>query len=227
MSQTSKENTPSSPAASNNSPPVGQTVQMNPAILGQAANMNPDTDLFKQLDTASEMLEQAADDDAQSDPSDSLPTIEQYMAALLQRSQNHGEEPSPSDADRVRDTPAKSETSNAVSEPVAKEPWQHVSAPECRNTISELRELANVSARSSFNVYRGQQLVYQMQNKLTVTLVALVVSFALITLTHSVRSPAFFAAIAALTVAMSWAVKYFHLGHQLQNLCFPSDDAEA
>ncbi len=236
MSETSKENRPPAPGKSSASAPVGQTVQMNPAILGQAANMNPDTDLFKQLDAASEMLEQAAHEstDSMDESLEPLPTIEQYMAALLARSQSPGGEPaaaSPADLAPSTKAPAAKASNNALeTSPSAAQseeegPWQRVSAPECRDTISELRELANVSARTSFNVHRGQQLVYEMHNKLTVSLVALVVSFALVSLANNVRSPAFFAAVAAWVVAMCWGVKYFQLGHQLQRLCFSGDDA--
>jgi hypothetical protein len=56
-----------------------------------------------------------------------------------------------------------------------------------------------------------------------VTLVALVVSFALISLTDYAGSFTFFAAAAALIVSMYWTMRYFQLGRQLRILCFSRD----
>ena len=221
----------------------GQTVQMNPAILGQAANMNPDSDMFKQLDAASQLLEHAASgSEAPSGGADATdPTIEEYMTALLARSRNPGaaveellagkELPASVKLPDVvvpQVKPAVEITGPAANIDASADdtPWTQVSPPDSRDAISELRELANISARSSFNVHRGQQLVYEMHNKLSVSLVALVVSFALTSLSTNARSPAFFAAIASLIVAMSWTVKYFQLGRQLHRLCFAGKESE-
>jgi len=212
-----------------------QTLQMNPVELGQAANVNSESEMLSQLDTAAAMLENASRDGVRGDAdADDGTTIEQYMSALLARTRGGGRAVNPmpwlsqasAHAERPS-APSGSQTSagqsvvqsTKSSEGVATT-WQHVAAPECPNAISELRELANISARSSFNVFRGRQLVYAMHNKLAVTLVASVVSAALTCLAHDARSPAFYAAIAAAIVAMCWAVQYFHLGRQLSQLCF-------
>ena len=59
-----------------------------------------------------------------------------------------------------------------------------------------------------------------MHNKLAVTLVAAVISTSLAYMAESARSPAYFAAIAATIAAIHWALQYFQLGRQLQQLCF-------
>ncbi len=236
----------------------GETVQMNPAILGQAANTNPEADAIRQLDLASAMLGEAV---TYGEPAPrgagvgegagrGEPTIEEYMAALIARTKNVRAGDAPELAEdcieaarsaAARSTVARREAAFAAGgrvtsstsdtaivaevEAIAQQQWKQTSPPECRDAISELRDLANISARSSFNVHRGQQLVYEMHNKLTVSLVALVVSFALTTLSSSMQSPAYFAAVAALIVAMAWTVKYFQLGRQLAGLCLrPTTD---
>ncbi len=225
-------------------------MQMNPAMLGQAANANPDAAAIRLLDAASAMLGEAVTLEvngaaAGESTAQAEPTIEEYMAALLARTRNvRGSESVESIADSVEKArvtaarsavqrreavsggAARSDVSASSSEPSmesADSPWKQSPPPECRNAISELRELANINARSSFNVHRGQQLVYEMHNKLTVSLVALVVSFALTTLAGSMCSPTYFAAVISLIVAMAWSVQYFQLGRQLAGLCLRSE----
>ena len=165
-------------------------------------------------------------------------TIEEYMAELIARTKNVRSTESQDVAASVeaarrnaaRTVAVKQEAKAASAKQAADMTedgeWKQTTPPECRDAISELRELANINTRSSFNVHRGQQLVYEMHNKLTVSLVALVVSFALTTLAGSMHSPAFFAAVAALIVAMCWTVKYFQLGRHLSHLCFKLDTEE-
>jgi hypothetical protein len=207
--------------------PRGNTVEMNPAMLGQAVNMNPSSDAVKQLDDAAQLLEQATQEDDASDL-----TIEEYMAALITRSHTSERGMGEMEAAPPVDTasqpvePAPPETKPGLLGPDDAETTRRrrQGAVEYRDAISELRELANISARSSFNVHQGRQLVYEMHNKLAVTLVALIVSFALTGLASQTYSLSFFAAIAALIVALSWTLKYFQLARHLHRLCFSGEE---
>ena len=58
-----------------------------------------------------------------------------------------------------------------------------------------------------------------MHNKLTVALVASVISFALTGLAKNPLSMTYCAAVLALLVAFCWTVWYFFLGHQLRGVC--------
>ena len=253
MTQVPSDVAGNSSAAQNGRGRGGATVQMNPAILGQAANTNPEAEAIRQLDMASAMLGEAVTYGESSQPSPGTgepggrgePTIEEYMAALIARTKNvrpdEALDTTASSIEAARSAAARSAVArreaafaaggraaspssevspSATEDSTVEREWKQGTPPECRDAISELRELANISARSSFNVHRGQQLVYEMHNKLTVSLVALVVSFALTALTSSMQSPAYYAAVTALIVAMTWTVKYFQLGRQLASLCF-------
>ena len=154
------------------------------------------------------------------------PTIEEYMAALIARTKHGKPDELPAVSVVASVAPDYAVANVCPDESASEGAWTQSSPPECRMAISELRELANISARSSFNVHRGQQLVYQMHNKMSVALVALVVSFALTSLAGSMQSPTFYAAIVALITAITWSLQYFQLGQQLSDLCLKhrSDD---
>jgi hypothetical protein len=196
---------------------------MNPAMLGQAANMNPASNVASHLDAAVQLLNQAVES-APADSREADVAIEEYMAALLARSRNpkddHGRPAS------VPDARARAAAHNARQDP-APETARRERKPmpaEGRDAISELRELANINARSTFNVHQSRQLVYELNNKLAVALVSLVVSFALTSLAENTRSLNFFAAIVALLVAVHWSTRYFQLARQLRTICFPRRD---
>lgn len=218
MSQSSSNDKPSS-TDENEPEQRGQTVQMNPAMLGQAVNMNPGTEALQHLDAASHLLENAHDDEVGTDL-----TIERYMAELIARSRGPGQEAEPFAVIPVTEPAVSTTESAAPAEDLPVEPRREVAPPECRDAISELRELANISARSSFSVHKGRQLVYDMHNKLAVTMVALMVSFGLTSLATHTRSPAYFAAVISLIVALAWTVKYFRLGRHLNRLCLVKDE---
>ena len=120
------------------------------------------------------------------------PSIEEYMSALLARSRD----PRTMSADAMlKELRAAQALARAAAQAKASEiaattisEWSPSPAPECREAISELRELANISARSSFNIYRGQRLVFDMHSKMFVAFVALVASGALISVTPSMRA---------------------------------------
>ena len=87
MSQSSHEDRSQTSDSTQEATNRQQTMQMNPAILGQAANMNPASDVLNQLDSAAKLLEHASDEAAVGEAKgDDASSIEQYMSALLARS---------------------------------------------------------------------------------------------------------------------------------------------
>ena len=165
-------------------------------------------------------------------------SIEQYMAELLERSNGRGTASAP---DKTVSRPSRVSTGEGratvvlppsqspdckrpATEP--KEPYVQKRAPECRNTISDLRELANMNARTALDAHCGQRLILQMHNKLIVALVSIVVSFAMIGLASSIKSPAYFGAIAALIASIAWSMMYLSLGRQLGKLFLTPPAAE-
>jgi hypothetical protein len=95
--------------------------------------------------------------------------------------------------------------------------------PECRDSFAELRELANMSTRSVLDTHRVKQLLTEMQDKLAVTLVGFLGSFALLGLAAHRHSLAFFAALVAFIVSLHWATQYFGLCRQLHQRCLTSE----
>jgi hypothetical protein len=159
------------------------------------------------------------------------PSIEEYMAALLERTRQFTASPVPSAPSFVRPmmepsrpapTPAAPAAPGAPVAP-ASVPAGPVPVPECRDAISELRELANISARSSFNTHRAQHLVVEMRGKRFVAIIAMLTSVGLLNLSSSVQSPAYITAVAAVTTACAYSLKYLSLGRELASLCADSN----
>ena len=203
----------------------GETVQMNPAILGQAARPNPEAEAIRQLDMASAMLGEAVTYGVI--PAQSRDRERGGRGEPDDRRVNRGAIARRTSGPTMRRTRRRTPSRRLVRPLLI--PLSHVARrhlllqggsrphrprrPIRWRRIQPLngngskyrasmprrdfraRELANISARSSFNVHRGRQLVYEMHNKLTVSLVAaVVVSFALTALTSSRQSLAYFAA---------------------------------
>ncbi|MHB8955974.1 MAG: hypothetical protein ACYC4U_23585 [Pirellulaceae bacterium] len=156
------------------------------------------------------------------------PTIEEYMAALLARSN--------------QSTPLRSETIRrpapaVVGKVVPSAPPQGVASPpvaavpltvaECRTAFSELRELANISARSTFNAHLAHVLVVEMRSKRLVAIVAILASLTLISLTTTMRSPTYLAAVVAVAAACVWSLNYLSLARDLSRVCAESDAGES
>ncbi len=171
--------------------------------------------------------------DAEGAPEREEPSIEEYMAALLERTRQFSTSPvrdTPAAArpavERVSRTPAPAAASPAPSPPPPPVTGAPLGVPECRDAISELRELANISTRSSFSAQRAQYLVREMRGKRTVACVAMVVSVTLLSLSSSVASPTYITAVAAVTTACAYGLKYLALGRELAWLCAESERYE-
>ncbi len=161
-------------------------------------------------------------------PTDSdEPSIEEYMAALLERSGGRSQTPDSSTFSRPSaETPADAESnsktvvlpSHQVAEPTAgaaPDDWVQKPAPECRDDISDLRAVANMNARDAIETHWSQSVVFDMHGKLFVSLVAVVISFALISFTNSIASISYYGSIVALIVSITWGTMYLALGRQL------------
>ncbi|MHB8969333.1 MAG: hypothetical protein ACYC4N_02620 [Pirellulaceae bacterium] len=152
------------------------------------------------------------------------PSIEEYMAALLARTNQF----STSSAGAVPQsaTPTAESAVPAPSPPAAAQatvgpllPVGPTAGPECRTAFSELRELANMSAQSTFNTHLAQRLVLEMHSKRFVAVVAMLASLALLSLASFVGSFAYLAAVVAVIAASVWSLKYLSLGRALARVC--------
>jgi hypothetical protein len=151
------------------------------------------------------------------------PSIEEYMAALLERTRQYSTAPTQEIPTFVRPAVAPKTPPAAPVTPPSPVPASPTPAAECRDAISELRELANISARSSFNTHRAQHLVQEMRGKRFVAVVAMLTSIVLLSLSSSVQSPAYISAVAAVTTACAFSLKFLALGRELAWLCAEPD----
>jgi hypothetical protein len=156
------------------------------------------------------------------------PSIEEYMAALLERTRQFSVSPEREVPSFVRPAmePIESAPPPAASPARSRAPSTPTPVPECRDAISELRELANISARSSFNTHRAQHVVREMRNKRFVAIVAMLASVVLLSLASSIQSPAYITAVAAVITACAFSLKFLALGRELASLCADSQLAE-
>lgn len=159
------------------------------------------------------------------DAPESEPTIEQYMADLLARTRPFAPKPDPAvtrpvelDSASVKPAPIPTPSETTLPPPPPPPP-----VPETRGTFSELRELANISARSTFNVHRVQRLILEMHGQRFVMLAAMLATVVLLSLAHGVRSPSYVAAIVAGITACVWSLKYLAWGRELAAFCDMSD----
>ena len=201
--------------------------EVQPTGAQQAAPPNEAGDAAtRQLDAAEQLVQQARSPETEVfNPRDTDAAIQQYMAALLARSQDPK---ATAIAQAAPPMAAPAAPSSPLSEPAPDEPARaerKKAQPESHDAISELRELANINARSSFNVHHSRQLIYELYNCLAVTLVSLVVSFALIGFAESKQSLPFFAAIIAFLVAIRWSSRYLQLARTLRRTFLPQRPA--
>jgi hypothetical protein len=199
---------------------VGATIVMNPRVE-EAERKSAESPQPVQVSEMVSMPCSAVETGQESDE----PSIEEYMAALLARTRQFSVSPTRDVQPLVRPPiePRKPSAASTVSPSPSPPPASPAPAPECRGAISELRELANISARSSLNTHRAQRLALEMRGKRLVAAIAVIVSVVLLSLASSVRSPAYIAAVAAVITACAFSLRYLSLGRELAQLCADSD----
>jgi hypothetical protein len=152
------------------------------------------------------------------------PTIEQYMAELLARTRPYAPMPEPAVTQPFVPRSAPGKPAPEMMPEVAAIPaLPPAPVTETRDTFSELRELANISARSTFNVHRVQRIILDMHGQRFVILVAMLATLFLLSLAQDVRSPNYVAAIVAGITACVWSLKYLARGRRLAELCDTSE----
>lgn len=234
MDQTPHDRPRESSCTGDNSKYATQTIPLGSATDKQPAGgprvLNPATRAPENA------IDRAASRDDTTEEEDDF-TIREYVAQLIARSQHSeqdrkqppsppllAEPTAPSETTVLGDKPAEAEPPRQEQEPGSQ--LTPARPPECRNSISELRELANIDARSSLNTHRVSQLIYKMHEKLAVALVALVVSFCLLATTSFTSSFNYVSAIIASIIALYWGATYFRLARQLRQICFPRQEKE-
>ena len=95
---------------------------------------------------------------------------------------------------------------------------KHVAPPESPATLSDLRDLANVSVRMALDAHRGRQLLSEKKDKLLVVLVALVFSLISTGFAYDTHSPMYFAALVTLLVATCWTVRFHYANRQFRKI---------
>ena len=147
------------------------------------------------------------------------------MTALLARSNGFSNESSPPTPTQVlprQEQPAVKEEPEKPSRPAVEVPPEkrvQKPAPECRDDLSNMRKLANLNARSALDTHSGRRLIFEMHNKLIVSMVAIMLSFGLVTVATSTGSLAYIGAILALITAAVWSMRYLTLARQLDAIC--------
>jgi hypothetical protein len=198
--------------------------QLNAEQSTSRANV---TEVFDRMNAASSLLDQVdhevetAASKEETPPSD--PSIEEYMAALLARSNGFSSEPTPTQVLPTQEQPAVKKEPKKPARPVVKTPPDEKRiqkpVPECRDHLSNMRKLANLNARSALDTHSGRRLIFEMHNKLTVAMVAIILSFGLITIATSISSLAYIGAVVALITSCVWAMRYLALARQLTKVC--------
>ena len=103
--------------------------------------------------------------------------------------------------------------------PGSREVRPHEHAPESRNALDDLREVANTDSRNHIDACFGQRLVFEMHNRLRISLLAALISFAVVSFAHTTSSLAFICALMSFMVSIVWGLKYLTLANQLSRLC--------
>lgn len=208
-----------SPSESNDTSPENTGVDRNSAVTmfmrNPDANMENVSDRATQIcDVVAALPQQLTDEEE--------PSIEEYMAALLQRSRKgqslQPERTIPLASMRVE--PSATESAVRDSGPVV----QVVSAqqpappppPECRNAFSEMRQVANLSTRTTFHSQLGFRLMREMRWNGLVAVGAIVTSVVLLGFSPSAQSPIFYTAVATTVVAATWVLKFCAAGRLLK-----------
>jgi hypothetical protein len=209
----------SSPAKSNDIPPEASGNDRNLAVTMMMRN--PDANMAEAGDRATQICEVvAAIPTATADEEET--SIAEYMEGLLRRARiGQG-----SNSERTIPLPTDS-LERRVPEPAVPEIVQAVAVattttsapsqpPECRNAMSEMRQLANASTRNTLHSQLGFRLLREMRGNGWVAIGSMVTSVVLSGLASSTRSPIFYAAVTAAVVAAAWVLKFFAAGRLLQ-----------
>jgi hypothetical protein len=190
------------------------------------------TEILDRVNVAKSMLDQV-DREVETPTDDTThsadPSIEEYMTALLARSNGFSNESTPPTSPPAstqvlprQEQPAVKEEPEKPSRPAVEVPPEkrvQKPAPECRDDLSNMRKLANLNARSALDTHSGRRLIFEMHNKLIVSMVAMLLSFGLVTAASSVRSLAYIGAVLALITASVWSMRYLTLARQLDAIC--------
>jgi hypothetical protein len=193
----------------------------------QPSNRADVTEVFDRMNAASSLLDQvdreAETPATEGDAPPSDPSIEEYMAALLARSNGFSNEATPTQVLPTQEQPTVKKEPKKPVRPVVKTPPDEKRvqkpAPECRDHLSNMRKLANLNARSALDTHSGRRLIFEMHNKLTVAMVAIILSFGLITIATSISSLAYIGAVLALITSCAWTMRYLTLARQLTKVC--------
>jgi hypothetical protein len=176
------------------------------------------------LDQVDREAEQTADGRDEHDPSE--PSIEEYMAALLARSNARANGASPSSTQFLprQELPAVKkekdvENPQRPADQTSTEKRTQKPAPERRDDLSNMRQLANLNARSALDTHSGRRLLFELHNKLTVAMVAVMLSIGLASIASTVRSLTYLGAVAALLASCVWTTRYLALTRRMKALC--------
>ena len=208
-----------SPSDANDTTPENTGVDRNLAVT--MIMRNPDASMENVSDRATQICDVVAAL-PQSFTEEEEPSIEEYMAALLQRSrQGQSGEPERT-IPLPAVTPRKPVEESVVAELVTPgqaanlPPVVPAPPPECRNAFSEMRQVANLSTRTTFHSQLGFRLVREMRWNGLVAVGSIVTSGVLMGLAPSAQSPIFYTAVAATVVAAAWVLKFCAAGRLLQ-----------
>jgi hypothetical protein len=176
------------------------------------------------LDQVDREAERAGDGRDENDPSE--PSIEEYMAALLARSNARANGASPYSTQFLsrQELPAvkKQQDVEKPQRPADQTPTEKRTqkpAPERRDDLSSMRQLANLNARSALDTHSGRRLLFELHNKLTVAMVAVMLSIGLASIAPTVRSLTYLGAVAALLTSCVWTTRYLALTRRMKAMC--------
>lgn len=209
-----------SPSESTDRRPEDTGIDRNLAVT--MVMRNPDANMDNAGERATQICEVVAA--LPSNPGEEEePSIEEYMAALLQRSRQ-GQSPHPERTVPLPAGPPKQQQADKplVAEVATGEPAATASAavptapPECRTAISEMRQVANLSTRTAFHAQLGFRLIREMRWNGIVAVGATLTSIVMLGLSPSAQSPIFYTAVAATVVAAAWVLKFCAAGRLLQ-----------
>jgi hypothetical protein len=156
-------------------------------------------------------------------------SVENYMSALLSRYGLNSSEPqvpraasvpanAAQSASSIRGAGATAARASGTGGPTEDKPVtnrQPVSAPEDRDGLSAMRELAMMSAHGALATHSSKRLVQLMYGKLAIAAVAIVSSIALVAMTTTVGGWTYAGAIVMLLLAAFWTWQYLASAQQL------------
>jgi hypothetical protein len=154
-------------------------------------------------------------------------SIESYMAELMKRCNGYSSEPAVETPDqtpaaqtgRSTERPAAPPESTCTSGNSPGAPRRPAAAPERGVAMHDLRELANINSRNQLDACIGQRIMFEMNDRLKLSLIAMLTSFAMIGFAKSTSSLAFLCALMSLMVAIVWSLKFMALGKRLEEIC--------